>query len=453
MIEDNIIQGNPTKTFFIQMITRDITINDAIIDLLDNSIDGANKLKPIGDYSGLFIDITINQDEFIVKDNCGGFPLNVAQKYAFRFGRPDDAPETIGSVGRFGIGMKRALFKIGKNFVVESQSEDNHFKIMVDVDEWKGQTRTITLNTNETRDVEDWNFKYEIVSDSRNLSENGTYIKVWSLTNDVSDLFNDEVFLNDLRDDIERLLNFSLQKKIKITLNGQELSCKGIELFYSEDGTKPYYNSGYHTSGVDYKIIAGLGKVGDPSLSGWYIYCNDRLVLEADTSEITGWGTPSIPKFHIDHVMFRGIVFLDSKDTIKLPLTTTKKGIDATSEVYKAILTFMKEAMQQVITFLKTVTKLGDEANNYRKLLEEQAEKKSVVEMKAFQFSHTIRDFIEPDIDMDIIAQKKDTVRIAYDVNKNIANKAKCHSESKSYKELGETTFNYYIQMEELKDE
>ena len=71
MSKDNIIEGNPTKTFFIQMITRDITINDAIIDLLDNSIDGASKLKENNDFSDLYIDITINRDEFIVKDNCG----------------------------------------------------------------------------------------------------------------------------------------------------------------------------------------------------------------------------------------------------------------------------------------------------------------------------------------------------------------------------------------------
>ena len=30
----NIIEGNPTKKFFIEMITRDISIEDAIIDLL-----------------------------------------------------------------------------------------------------------------------------------------------------------------------------------------------------------------------------------------------------------------------------------------------------------------------------------------------------------------------------------------------------------------------------------
>ena len=48
----NIIEGNPTKKFFIEMITRDISIEDAIIDLLDNSIDGANRINP-SNYSGL----------------------------------------------------------------------------------------------------------------------------------------------------------------------------------------------------------------------------------------------------------------------------------------------------------------------------------------------------------------------------------------------------------------
>lgn len=453
MTKDNIIQGNPTKTFFVQMITRDITINDAIIDLLDNSIDGASRLKKSGDFSGLRIDITINKNEFIVKDNCGGFSLEIAQRYAFRFGRPDDAPETVGSVGRFGIGMKRALFKIGSNFIVESKSENDHFNIKVDVEQWKKKTQNIKLENGELQSVEDWSFQYENISTrDSNLSTSGTFIKVWNLTSDVSDLFEDNSFLNDLREDIERLLNFSLQKQITITLNNQELSCKGIEVFYDETRTKPYHVDG-EILDVKYKIIAGLGKVGDPSLAGWYIYCNDRLVLEADQSEITGWGTTSIPKFHIDYVMFRGVVFLDSLDTIKLPLTTTKKGIDATSEVYKAVVLYMKEAMRNVIPFLRTVTKLGDEANQYRQLLGEQADRKSVVEIKAINFEHTKREFHMPEIDMDAIALKRDTVRIAYDVNKRVATKAKYHSESKSYKELGELTFNYYMQMEELKDE
>jgi IS5 family transposase len=150
--------------------------------------------------------------------------------------------------------------------------------------------------------------------------------------------------------------------------------------------------------------------------------------------------------------MFRGIVFFDSCETINLPLTTTKKGIDATSEIYKSVLCYMKEALQKVIPFLKIVTKLEDEANGYRKLLGEQESKISVVEMKAYQAVER-RNFIAPDLNMDIIAQKKDTVRIAYEVYKKIANKAKNHSESRSFGELGKLTFDYYVQMEELKNE
>ena len=107
----NVIEGNPTKKFFIEMITRDISIEDAIIDLLDNSIDGANRINP-ENYTDLWINLTINDKEFVIQDNCGGFSLETAQKYAFRFGRPEEAPKANNTVGRFGIGMKRSLFKI-----------------------------------------------------------------------------------------------------------------------------------------------------------------------------------------------------------------------------------------------------------------------------------------------------------------------------------------------------
>lgn len=297
------------------MITRDITINDAIVDLLDNSIDGASRLNQ-GNYSGLRIDVTLNKDEFIVKDNCGGFSIDTAKKYAFRFGRPDDAPESKSSVGRFGIGMKRALFKIGKNFIVESKTDNEHFRIDVDVEQWKSKTTKINLEGGEESTVDDWSFNYENVDNNDILSENGTYIRVLNLFPEVANFFADNGFLNNLRDDIERLLNFSLEKGIEIYLNNQKLAPKNISIFNDDTELMPYHIEEETPNGVKYRIIAGLGEVGDPSVSGWYIYCNDRLVSEADRTEITGWGVGTIPKWHIDFVMFRGIVFLDAQDTI-----------------------------------------------------------------------------------------------------------------------------------------
>ncbi|MFJ1380875.1 ATP-binding protein [Capnocytophaga canimorsus] len=448
-MSDNIIQGNPTKTFFINMITRDISIKDAILDLLDNSIDGASRINSES-YEGLFIEITVNKNEFIVKDNCGGFSLDTAKKYAFRFGRPDDAPDAKGSVGRFGIGMKRALFKIGKQFEVESKTDTDHFEVIVDVNEWRNKTKIVTQSGVDTT-IEDWDFSYKNVSNEEsNLEDKGTFVKVTSLHNEVAELFDDNEFLNALRDDIERLLNFSLEKKIIITLNNQELKSKNIKVF--NENSKPYIFEG-EKDGVRFKIIAGLGEIGNPSKSGWYIYCNDRLVLEADKTETTGWGIFSVPKWHIDYVMFRGIVFMDADETINLPLTTTKKGIDTTSDIYKSVLSCMCEASLNIIPFLRRVTKLGAEANEYRELLAEQETEISVVEMKEIQTTTGSRNFVAPNLNIDTIAEQKDTVRIAFNVNKEIANRAKNHSGSKSLKEFGEFLFNYYLKMEDIEDE
>ena len=443
----NIIEGNPTKKFFIEMITRDISIEDAIIDLLDNSIDGANKICP-DDYSGLFVELIINDKEFSIKDNCGGFSLETAQRYAFRFGRPDEAPKVKNTVGRFGIGMKRSLFKIGKSFVVESESEHDHFKVDVKVDEWSKKTRPVVVEGNQTTIIDDWSFNYEIINDVTQ-GYRGTYIKVTELNNEVKDLFAEDSFLSDLVDNIQKLLNFSLLKGITITLNGRKLEGQKNELLFSATH-KPYYVDGY-LGDVRYRIIAGLGEIGEPKKSGWYVYCNNRLILEADTSNITGWGVSPVPKWHTNFVMFRGLLFLDSEETLNLPLTTTKKGIDATSEVYKAILPIMKHAMISVLDFLKQIPQMGDKANEYRQLLCDNSERKTAIDLKEWKFiEHTEKKFDAPELDLDIISQKKETVRIAFDANKNSANTAKIHSGARSYKELGGIVFDYYLQMEDI---
>lgn len=451
----NIIEGNPTKKFFIEMITRDISIEDAIIDLLDNSIDGANRINQ-NDYSNLYIDLTVNGNEFIIRDNCGGFSLETAQKYAFRFGRPDNAPRMHNNtVGRFGIGMKRSLFKIGKIFDVETKCKYDHFKVDVDVERWEHKKQIVTLEDNVTTEIDDWSFVYSNVDDNQNLSSDGTFIKVTHLNEEVKDLFSDSRFISSLANDIQRLLNFSLLKGLKITLNNSILEGERVELLLSQT-CQPYYLDG-RLNDVSYRIIAGLGDIGEPKKSGWYIYCNDRLVVEAEQSSITGWGTSSVRKWHPDLVMFRGIVYFDSEETFNLPLTTTKKGVDTTSDVYKAALPYMKEAMLYVIDFLRQVTKMGDEANSYRQSLCENMIKYSAVELKSTQFvqngvSHNQRIFLPPELDEDIISQKKNTVRISYDANKKIADIAKTYADASSYKELGSTTFDYYTKMEGIEE-
>ena len=121
-----VIQAYPEKGFYIHNLTKDIELIRAILDLVDNSVDGARRLRPDGDFNGLLISITVDANHFEIADNCGGMPADMARTYAFHFGRPQGMPTTAHSVGQFGVGMKRALFKLGNDFRIESKLDFGH---------------------------------------------------------------------------------------------------------------------------------------------------------------------------------------------------------------------------------------------------------------------------------------------------------------------------------------
>jgi hypothetical protein len=108
----------PTKQFFVSMLTRDISLADAILDLVDNCLDGALRFANNGevDYTKHFVKITLADEFFAIKDNCGGIPRDVAKNYAFKMGRePDDERDSDNeTIGMYGVGMKRAIFKMGR---------------------------------------------------------------------------------------------------------------------------------------------------------------------------------------------------------------------------------------------------------------------------------------------------------------------------------------------------
>jgi hypothetical protein len=109
-------------------------------------------------------------------------------------------------------------------------------------------------------------------------------------------------------------------------------------------------------------IYAGIGPAS-PKEAGWYIYCNDRLVLEADKSKITGWDTVrdrdldelGIQKYHNKFAMFRGVVFFESDKPELIPMTTTKSGIDTNNSIYRSVYIEMLGCMNEVLDFLDDI--------------------------------------------------------------------------------------------------
>ena len=109
----------------------------------------------------------------------------------------------------------------------------------------------------------------------------------------------------------------------------------------------------------------------------------------------------------------------------------------------------MRNGMIKLTSFLKSITGLKEEANDYRKMICETSDRLNIVNIRNY-YSDILgeKSFVAPELDLQKIAEKKDTVRIAYDVNKKTADIAKNNADVSSYKELGKTAFNYYIKME-----
>ncbi|MGH9407812.1 MAG: ATP-binding protein, partial [Terriglobia bacterium] len=141
--------ANPTKAFFVRMITKDLFLEDCILDLIDNSVDGAWRTEgnpPMGlsegaDLSKYSISIALSPTSFSIIDNCGGMTLDDAVKHAFSFGRTATEANQDYSIGVYGIGMKRAVFKLGTDVKIRSTFTDDNkqrlpFAVPINVPVW-----------------------------------------------------------------------------------------------------------------------------------------------------------------------------------------------------------------------------------------------------------------------------------------------------------------------------
>jgi hypothetical protein len=436
MAHDNerILDANPTKDFFIRMLIKDIELTRAIIDLVDNSVDGALRIRDGKNFVGLTVRIEATPLRFRISDNCGGISVELARKYAFRFGRPDEMPLVNHSVGQFGVGMKRALFKLGSKFIVESKTENSRFVVEEDVNEWKAQ--------------KEWQFYFKELEIDVNVPEDqrGTLITVEPLQPNVAEDFGLEFFLSRLRHEISLAHHQTMERGLAITLNGIPIKIHPMELL-SSDELKPAFSEkrfDYKGSSVQVKIYAGIANPL-PSEAGWYIYCNGRMVMGADQTITTGWGEGSgstIPKYHNEFARFRGYVFFDSDQTGLLPWNTTKTGVDADSPIFRATRLEMIALMRPVLDFLRRVSTERQIEEDHKPLQDaiDHAISSSVAN------AQTSYVFLSPKPTWKPPAPRLG--RIQYNEPLEKISKAKKALKVTSLKEVGEKTFDYFYKKE-----
>ena len=340
MTEQILANASATRGFFVDMLVRDISVDDAILDLIDNAVDAADANSMKDSLEGYRIDVTIDSDRFLIEDNCGGIPTKIARDYAFRFGRPKEfKPNT--KIGEFGIGMKRAFFRLGQAFMVDSSTEEARFSVNVDIEQWREEEG-------------EWTFPMSVQDDP--LEEAGTRIEVRNLHEYVRNLFSQKSYSRRMRLDAMERYAQDIRRGLEIVMNKEPVDMAQHELLSGSGIAPEHWSENLKSRGhpVELRIIAGIGPERRPVIeSGWYVYCNGRLVLKADRTKITGWGTGDpdgetggITAWHPQYARFRGFVFFISDYPSSLPWTTTKTEIDETADIYRHAL----RRMQSIIT-------------------------------------------------------------------------------------------------------
>ncbi|MDT2022831.1 ATP-binding protein [Methylocella sp. CPCC 101449] len=361
-IEKVTAHAYPTKAFFVRMITRDISLEDCVLDLIDNSIDSAwsregshpMMLTDNTNLSGYKISIEASSERFVIRDNCGGMSLDTAADHAFSFGRNATADQEHYSIGVYGIGMKRAVFKLGANIKVRSTFKETNgnrlaFAVPIDVNQW--------LENNDPP----WDF--DIIEDDR-LEEDGVEISVTELSASSESSLSSPAFLQNLRRTIARDYSLHLQRGLKISLNGEWISGWAIELRQSDEyqPMRELYEDEVNGDAVSIEIIGGMAAPPPEDIEpdesnegdrrfGWYVVCNGRIVLAADKSSITGWGTDDWPQWHYQYAGFIGIILFTAANAAALPLTTTKRSVDTSSEVFRRARPKMRQVSKEWIAY------------------------------------------------------------------------------------------------------
>ncbi|MHC8338062.1 ATP-binding protein [Pseudomonas sp. HLT2-19-2] len=332
----------------IKGLTSDVTTIECIYDLIDNSIDAARNtllaLDPTKDrfglptsYDGYSVDVFISNKEVRIHDNCSGIDEQTLSKKTFTIGSKSQHPFGI---GHYGVGLNRAIFKLGGKVNLNTDNGNAQFSLeFSELEVRKAIKGTLTIKAKRLLSTK----------------ERFNTLRITQIQKEVYSDLGSDIWLKSTTDEIRMRYGIFTRKGLKISINGipigsfgpeirnpKFLEKKKKEVFF--EGVNIYMEAGLHQ---DYRIkkidkdydALKSGIVDITKEYGWYIVCNDRIILVADKSKTTGWTT----SWHNEYHGFLGWAYYISEDPSRLPWDSKKTGINTNNLAYVASSTLLKE--------------------------------------------------------------------------------------------------------------
>ena len=300
--------------------------------------------------------------------------------------------------------MKRAIFKIGFQFEMASKTPAEGFSVDLDLEAW----------VKKDDKLDDWKIPLTFIPGVAARSDAGTTITVKRLRPEVQMRMNDGTFETKLHTTISQSYSLFLNRYVQIFINGTAVEPYRIPLGGSAQ-VQPARDE-FKVGDVSVNVVASLATPNEEGEwtqepAGWYVLCNGRVVLAADKTKLTGWGTLGSPAYHNSkHRRFVGVVFFQSENALALPWTTTKRGLNRESPVYQHARNRMKGVAKPIFSFLDQISKNEPHEEAVERAIAGQVKPVSIANVvarpaEAFKVVYTTR-------------APSTTVRVQYDAEK-----------------------------------
>ena len=343
-----------------RILTRDISTLESVHDLVDNAIDAArNRLLAEGkstsdryglpdDYSAFVVSLRFGPKSISIMDNCRGIEPETLSTTVFVTGSESHHPFGI---GYFGIGLKRALLRLGMNFWLHTDTGRAASRMSFTSSELGGSgTGTLLAAQMRTRGIP------------------RTLVHISGLPASVRHETSSAAWRGTLVDSLSRRYGRYIGKGLRLVVNGKTVP--GYAPGFRVDGPVPQLGSNFTTiEGVQVFVDAGMheayrlthesdyvkdeiGQLTDQY--GWYFVCNDRVVRVASHEAELGWST----NWHQEYYGFIGWVHFVDPDVKNLPWDTKKTSIDAASSVFRQVADKLQSFAEEYKTANKRAKKV-----------------------------------------------------------------------------------------------
>lgn len=312
----DVIDATPSKRLYRSIIV-DYDLNTAIAELIDNAIDAWVEQRGGPDLL-IQINIDVDQQSFLIKDNAGGVGESDLKNLISPGQTTSDGSTEI--IGIFGVGSKRAAVVLSQLISITTRRH-RHGTFRLEYDEdWLD-------------DAGNWQIPYHRVNE---IEPSSTIIDLSKLRFKI-----DEAKLKELREYLAATYCYILKKypKISIKLNDGAIVGEAFDNWAYPPGFAPRcikkrLSVGKNKAKVSVKITAGLVLEKEYE-HGAYFYCNGRLISRAFKSDIVGF-EPGRAGHHASKSLARIIIELDGPSR-EMPWNSSKSAINFNSPVFIAV--------------------------------------------------------------------------------------------------------------------